>query len=312
LAREQGEAPLRQVQSIGLPGVEGRIDHMAIDLKGERLFVAALGNGSVEVIDLRSGKQTRSVHGFNEPQGVAFVPRPAALFVSNGGDGTCDVLDGRTLQRARTLHLGADADNVRYDATTHRIYVGYGEGAIGVFDSATGDSLGVVPLPGHPESFQLEASGSRIFVNVPDAGEVTVIDRTKGTVVAHWKIEGIADNFPMELDEAGHRLFVGCRRPAAVLILDDRSGRRLHTVPIEGDSDDLFYDAAGRQLFASCGSGFIQVLKEGPPGRFAVAKVPTADGARTSLYVPALHCLYVAVPHRGPQRAEIRVFEVAR
>jgi DNA-binding beta-propeller fold protein YncE len=285
---------------------------MAADPQGQRLFAAALGNGSIEVIDLRSAKRVRSLRGFRGAQGLGLVPRPGRLFVANGGDGTCDVLDGTTFKRMRTLRFSGDADNVRYDETARRIYVGYGSGALAVLDARTGDKLGDIKLPAHPESFQLETAGPRIFVNVPDAGEVAVIDRAEGSGLVSWKIEGFADIYPMALDEAGRRLFVGCRHPAAVVIFDDQSGRRLATVPIDGDSDDLFYDAVTRQLFASCGSGFIDVLGSAETGRFArIARIATAPGARTALFVPTLRRLYVAVPHRGSQRAEIRVFEVA-
>jgi DNA-binding beta-propeller fold protein YncE len=235
------------------------------------------------------------------------------LFVSNGRDGTCDVLDGTTYQRMGTPRFSGDADNIRYDAAAQRIYVGYGEGALATVDARTGETRGDIKLSGHPESFQLETAGPRMFVNVPDAGEVAIIDRARGRVTGSWNIEGFTANYPMELDEVGHRLFVGCRHPAAVLIFDDRSGRRLAVVPIDEDSDDLFYDKTTKQLFASCGSGFIDVLGVGKSGRFTrIAKVATAPGARTALFVPTLRRLYLAVPHRGSQRAEIRVFEVAR
>jgi len=308
----QGNQPLRLIQSIPLTGVDGRLDHMAVDLAGQRLFVAALGNGSVEVIDLRAGKRVRSLGGFREPQGVEFVPSLARLVVARG-DGTCEILDGTTLRRVRSLRLSSDADNVRYDGPTQRIYVGYGEGALAVLDALTGDRLNDIPLRAHPESFQLQTAGPRIFINVPDVGEVAIIDRIKGSEVGDWKIDGFTANYPMTLDELGHRLFVGCRHPAAVLVFDDRSGRRLAAVPIDGDSDDLFYDAATKQLFASCGSGFIDVLGVGKPGQFTrTAKIATAPGARTALFVPTVRRLYLAVPHRGSQRAELRVFEVAR
>lgn len=305
-----GNQPLRLIQSISLTGVEGRIDHMAVDLAGQRLFVAALGNGSVEVIALRSGKRVRSLGGFREPQGVEFVPSLERLVVASG-DGTCAILHGTTLRRVRSLRLSSDADNVRYDGPTRRIYVGYGEGGLAVLDALSGDLLGDIPLRAHPESFQLQTAGPRVFVNIPDAGEVAIIDRIKGSEIGCWKIDGFTANYPMALDELGHRLFVGCRHPATVLIFDDRSGRRLAAVPIDGDSDDLFYDAATGRLFASCGSGFIEVLELGKSGQFTrTAKIPTAVGARTALFLPTLRRLYLAVPHRGSQRAEIRVFEV--
>lgn len=306
----KGHQPLRLVQSFPLTGVEGRIDHMAVDLVGQRLFVAALGNGSIEIIDLRSGKRVRSLGDFREPQGVEYVPSPARLVVA-GGDGSCEILDGTTFRRIRSLRFSSDADNVRYDGRTRRIYVGYGEGALAALDALTGDRLGDIPLRAHPESFQLQSAGPRIFVNVPDVGEVAVLDRIKGSEVGGWKIDGFMANYPMALDEPGHRLFVGCRHPAAVLIFDDRSGRRLAAVPIDGDSDDLFYDEATGRLLASCGAGFIEVLEMGKSGQFTrTSKIPTAPGARTALFVPTLRRLYLGVPHRGSQWAEIRVFEV--
>ncbi len=301
---------LRFVQKIALDGVEGRIDHMAVDPQARRLFVAALGNGTVEVVDLHSAERVESLRGFHEPQGVGFVAKPPRLFVTNGGDGTCVMLDGASLERLRTLRLSGDADNVRCDPRAGRVYVGYGAGALRVLDAATGDSLADIMLSAHPESFQLETSGSRLFANVPDADEVAIIDRAKGRVIGKWKIEGLTANYPMALDEEGHRLFVGCRRPAAVVIFDLRSGRRASTIPIDGDVDDLFYEETTRQLFASCGTGFIDVLGQASSGKFAnVARVPTAPGARTALYVPSLRRLYLGVPHRGRQMAEIRVFE---
>ena len=309
----QGNQPLRLIQRSPLAGVEGRIDHMAADPEGQRLFVAGLGNGSVEVIDLPSAKRVRSLGGFREPQGIGFIPSPASLFVTNGENGACAILDGTTYDTLRTLRFSGDADNVRYDAVRRRVYVGYGEGGLAIVDARTGESLGDIKLSGHPESFQLEAAGPRIFVNLPDASEVAVIDRAKGGVIGSWKTDGFTANYTMELDEVGHRLFIGCRHPAAVLIFDDRSGRRLSSVPIDEDNDDLFYDLTTRQLFASCGSGFIDVLRLGTSGQFTrVARIPTAPGARTALYVPKLRRLYLAVPHRGSQRAEIRVYEVTR
>ncbi|HLQ66922.1 MAG TPA: hypothetical protein VK123_06805 [Candidatus Limnocylindrales bacterium] len=304
-------APLRQVQTIALDGVEGRIDHMAIDAPNRRLFVAALGNGTVEVLDLRSGRRIQSMRGFHEPQGLGFVASPPRLFVSNGGGGTCDVFDGATLAHLRTLQLPDDADNIRCDTAARRVYVGCGEGALRALDATTGDSLGSILLPGHPESFQLERAGPRVFVNVPDASQVVIVDRVKGRVIGRIAIRGFSANFPMALDEDAHRLFVGCRRPSAVLVFDDRSERRLSTVPIDGDADDLFYDGATRQLFASCGAGFIDVLGMRRGRLTMAAKIATAPGARTALYVPALRRLYLAVPRRGGQRPEIRVFDAA-
>ena len=306
-------SPLRLVQTIALPGVEGRIDHMASDPVTQRLFVVALGNNTLEVVDLRSGRRVRSLPGFSEPQGVGFVPSPPRLFVANGGDGSVAVLEADSFRVLRRIRLGDDADNVRVDEAARRVYVGFGSGALGVLDAVDGDGLGRVELPAHPESFQLEEGGRRVFVNVPQSGEVTVVDRTRGQVVGHWDLAGAHANFPLAVDPARRRLFVGCRNPAAVLVLSAETGRRLAKVPIDGDADDLFFDGRTRRLYASCGAGFIDILKvpdAGPPE--TLARVPTAAGARTSLFDAARERLYLAVPHRGTQEAEIRIFEVAR
>ncbi len=304
---------LRQVTTIPMPGVEGRIDHMALDDSGQRLFVVALGNNTVEVLDLRAGRRTRSLTGFREPQGVGWVAAPPRLFVANGDGGSCTMLDGRTLEALRTIPLGGDADNVRVDATAHRVCVGFGGGALATLDAATGDVLGRVELPAHPEAFDWAPGGSRIFVNVPESDEVTVVDRSRGIAVEHWKLHDAHANFPLAIDAAGGRLFLGCRQPAAVVVLEMASRKAIASVPIDGDADDLFYDAMSRRLLASCGAGWIDVLDVPVGGAPRLrARVPTASGARTSLFDPASRRLFVAVPHRGEQAAEVRVYEIAR
>jgi DNA-binding beta-propeller fold protein YncE len=284
-----------------------------LDASGQRLFVVALGNNSVEVLDLRTGQRVRSLTGFTEPQGVGFVPSPPRLFVSNGGDGSVWVLDASSFRVLRKLRLSDDADNIRVDASARRVYVGFGSGALGVLDAATGDSLARVELPAHPEAFQLETGGSRVFVNVPESGEVSVVDRRSGEVADHWSLGDAHANFPMALDPAGRRLFIGCRRPAVVLIIDAASGKRLAEVPIDGDTDDLFFDARTRRLYASCGAGFIDIVAVPDSGAtWSLGRIPTAVGARTSLFDEAHGRLYLAVPHRGAQAAGVRTFEVAR
>jgi len=215
----QAAEPLRQVQTIPLPGVEGRIDHMSVDVQTQRLFVAALGNNTLEVLDLRAGKLLTSIIGLREPQGVFFVARENKLFVANGDDGTCRIFDGSSFKLLQTAHFQSDADNVRYDAAPNQIYVGYGEGALGVLDAATSKKLADIALRAHPESFRLEESGPRIFVNLPNANHtIAVVDRSKRSVVATWQREAQA-NFPMALDEADHRLLVVTRRPPLLVVL---------------------------------------------------------------------------------------------
>ena len=310
-SREKG--PLRLVQTISMPAVQGRIDHMSVDIKGERTFVAALGNNSVEVLHMRTGQKIGSIQGLNEPQGVIYVSESKKIFVASGGDGTCKMFDGDTLGLITSIHLSGDADNVRYDPSSKQLFVGYGDGAIAAVDATDGKRLGDIPLEGHPESFQLEKSGPRIFANVPKAGHVAVIDRSKRTVVAKWPLQGARANFPMALDEAHHRLFVGCRQPATVVVLDTTSGQAVIKLTIARDTDDLFYDEVHKRIYVSCGEGYINVFDQLDPDHYpAVAKIATATGARTSLFAPTLDRLYLAVPRRGNQPAQIQVYAVQK
>jgi DNA-binding beta-propeller fold protein YncE len=305
------QAPFRLERTIALPGVEGRFDHFAVDLAGKRLFVAALGNNTLEVLDIAAGKLVRSVPGMHEPQGVAFVPDAGKIYVANGQDGKLHALDAATLKPAGEVEFGDDADNVRYDAARNQIWVGYGDGAVGAMDVAGMKRAGDIRVDAHPESFQLEKGGTRIFVNVPNAGEIEVLDRAKKTVVAKWPVKAAAANFPMALDEAGGRLFTGCRKPAKVLVLDMGSGKMVAQFPCPGDTDDLFFDGAHKRLYVAGGEGFVEAFEQKSPDEYrSLGRVATAPGARTAFYIPELSLLFVAAPHRGAQGAKIRAYRL--
>lgn len=305
-----GQAPLTLVGSIDLSGVEGRIDHLAVDVAEQRLYVAALGNNSVEVLDLKSSRRLKSLPGFREPQGIAIVPEARLVAVANGQGEGVQFLDGRDYHATQAVKLGEDSDNVRYDSVTKRLFVGFGGGALAAVSPSEARVLGEAKLAGHPESFQLERSGSRAFVNVPDANQIAVVDRAAMTVIAAWPVIAAKANFPMALDEANHRVFVGCRRPAKVLVFDTTTGKESGSFDIVGDTDDLFYDATRKRVYVSGGEGFIDVFQQDEAGGFSrSAHMATAAGARTSLFVPELGRMYLAVPRRGNQRAEIRIYE---
>jgi DNA-binding beta-propeller fold protein YncE len=303
---------LTQVQTIPLDGVEGRIDHFGLDAMGKRLFVSALGNDTIEVVDLTSGKVTRHIRKLRAPQGIGFAPESNKLAVANDQDGSCRLYDGKSLQQTATVELKDDADNVRYDKSSRRFWVGYGDGGLAAIDPDSGTQVADVKLDAHPESFQLETNGKRIFVNLPNAGYVAVVDRETGTVIEKIPLKEASANFPMALDEADHRLFIGCRSPAKLLVLDTGTGKTVATADIVGDTDDLFYDAANRRIYVSGGEGRVTVISQTTADTYNVdGQVTTAPGARTSLFVPESKKLYVAVPHRGEQKAELLVFTVA-
>ena len=297
------------VTTIALPRVEGRIDHMADDVAGQRLFMSALGNNTVEVLDLKTGKPIQSLSGFSEPQGIVYVPEFDRLFVANGADGTCRILDGHSFKTIQSLDLGDDADNVRYDEAAKKVYVGYGSGALAVIDAKTGAKVADIPLAGHPESFRMETNSPTLYVNVPDARQIAVVDRIKGTVTTTWPLEEVRGNFPMFLDEANQRLFIGCRNPARLLVYDF-AGHIKADVSLSRDTDDLFYDARNKLIYVSCGAGSIEVVRQIDADNYrGLDSVLTRSGARTSLFIPELNLFCVAAPQRGNQEAEILVYK---
>ena len=281
-------------RTIPLGEVRGRIDHMAVDLDRHRLFVAELGNGSLGVVDLEKGEVAKRIGGLKEPQGVAYVPGADLVYVASGGDGTLRRYAGADLGPAGVAKLGDDADNVRLDPRGGRVVVGYGDGALALVDATSGEKTGEIALPGHPESFRLEAGGPRAFVNVPTARQVVVVDRDAGRQVAAWKLDG-RENFPMALDEAGGRVLVVDRHPAELLVFDTASGEVVARLPTCGDADDVFWDAKRKRAYVSCGEGLVDVVERRGDAYQELARVPTAPGARTSLFVPELDRLYVAV-----------------
>jgi DNA-binding beta-propeller fold protein YncE len=292
------------------PAVKGRIDHFSVDIANRRLFMAALGNNTVETFDLAANRHERSVPGFGEPQGVLYVASARRLFVANGSADRVDLLHGESLARLGHVDGLADADNLRYDAAADRVIAGYGRGALRILDAHSANVAGDIMLSGHPESFQLEQHGARIFVNVPDAGHVAVIDRLKGKVVAIWPMQGAKANFPMALDEDGKRLFVGARVPAVVIVYDTNSGKIVATLPIGHDTDDLFFDRLHKRLYVICGEGRIDAFRQETVDKYASeGAVKTAPRARTGLFVPEMGRLYVAAPAQNGAEARVFVYK---
>jgi DNA-binding beta-propeller fold protein YncE len=306
LAQERPSFHLER--EIALPGVEGRIDHMSADVAGHRVFVAALGNGTVEVVDLAQGQRTAQIKGLKDPQGVVYVPSNGAVYVASGGDGTVKSFDSHTLQPLHTASLGADADNLRYDAGRGQLLAGYGSGAIAVLglDLAR---LGNFELPAHPESFQLSADGSRIFVNLPDSRSVAAIDLATKSVNPTWAHPSASANFPMAVDGRIQRLFIPCRQPSRLLVVNSETGGITSWAPSVKDADDVFVDEARRFVYVIGGDGYIDVVfVRAADALVSRAHVPTGPGARTGLYVPEWNQLLVAAPSHDGKEARILVF----
>jgi YVTN family beta-propeller protein len=308
----QAVQPLRLEKSIEMPDVQGRIDHLSIDIKGQRLFVSALGNNTVEVIDVKSGKRVKTISQLKEPQGVLYVAEPDRIYVANGDDGSVRMFDGSSYAPLKRLDYGDDADNLRYDVGRKRVYIGYGSGALGEIDSE-GNKITDIKLDAHPESFQLEKDSSRIYVNLPKSRKVAVIDREKHAIVATWKTDMAFANYPMALDESDHRLFVVTRMPARLLVFDTNTGSIIQKLPAVGDCDDVFYDKGRKRIYASEGDGAISVFEQKDADHYTeLARTNTVKGARTSYFSPDLDRFFLAVRRQGTQPAATEVFVPAQ
>ena len=301
-------APLVLEAKIPLGQVSGRIDHLGVDLKRQRLFVAELGNNSLGVVDLSAGKVLRMISGMSEPQGVAYVPFADSVFVANAGDGSVHVLRGDDLAPIGRIELGEDADNVRVDTQRNRVLVGYGKGALAVIDPATRTKVADIRLKGHPESFQIDETGTEVFVNVPDARDIEVADLASDTNRS-LPTRGAGSNFPMAIDGAAHRVLVGFRSPPTLMALSSQDGQVVTKTETCGDADDVFVDPKRHRVYVSCGEGAIDVLELREAEYRRLARVPTVSGARTSLFVPELDRLFVAVRARSGELAAIWVFQ---
>ena len=311
-ASSQDSSSLRLKSVIPLPNVNGRIDHMDFDPQTGRLFVAALGNSTVEVVNLGGSEAPRTLKGFSGPQGILFLKGSNQVYVDNGGDGTCVVLDGASLARVSTLPGLDDADNIRYALTDGLVFAGYGNGGIAGIDPGKAEIRVRFSLPSHPESFQVDSREARIYVNLPGDRKIAVIDLARNQVTANWPLKSAGSNFPMALDEAHHRLFVGCRTPARLLVLDASSGGEVSSIPIGKDVDDVFYDPDRARVYASCGEGIVDVIVQQDPNTYRkIPGIATRKGARTSLFIPGSDLLILAVPREGDASAEIRIYTVS-
>ena len=314
----QDKLPLKLIQKIPMPNVKGRLDHFGLDLAGNRLFVAALGDdqNTVEVIDLKSGKWISSIPGQSKPQGLFYSPDFKKLFVANGTDGTCKIFAGDTFKLIESLPIGTDADHVGYDPATKYLYVGFGDaksGGLAIIDTHDNKHIGDIKTDARPGGIKIEKKNSQTFVTLTGATHLGVVDLKKREQVAAWQT-GVAGNVALALDEGHHRLFDGVREPATLIILDTESGKEISRLEGVAGIDDLWHDSAHSRVYASGGRGFdvgyVYTYQQKDADHYElIAKVPTAPGAGTSFWLPELNRFYVAAPANGKEEAAILIFE---
>jgi YVTN family beta-propeller protein len=293
---------------IPLGNVRGRIDHMAIDLARQHLFVAELENNSIGIVDLTNRKVLRTITGLKEPQGVAFVPATGTLYVANASDGSLRMFRGSEYAAMGQIDLGDDADNIRVDNAANQLVIGYGSGGLAVIDTATSKKLTDIPLGGHPEGFQFDPGSNQIFVNLPKARAIAVVDRQSGKQTASWPMRIGTGNFPMALNQDAGHVLAAFRTPAKLGVFSMKDGALIASPDICGDADDVFVDAKRHRVYVSCGQGFLDVLDSQEGAYKRIARITTVQGARTSLFVPELDRLLLAVRAASGEPAAIWIF----
>jgi len=304
-----------------VPGVERKWDHFAADIPSNRLFVSSEEEPVIEIFDLRTGKHLQTLTDFKETHNVLPIPALKKLLVVDGGASEIKVLDYISYKVTGRIALTIDADPIVYDTDKKLLYVVNGGRAaktpyclISVVDVVREKKLADLTLDTNRlESMALDKSGHRLFVNMTGANEIGVIDRGKRALVQKWPLSDSKENVPMQYDEINHRLFVVTRKPSTFIVLNTDTGKVVATLNVPDFVDDLAFDSNLHRLYAIAGGGegAVSVIAQRDPDVYEViATVPTKPGAKTGTFVPELNRLYVGVPTREKQEAQILILEL--
>lgn len=322
-ARCQTTPPMKLIETIPLPNVEGYFDHMAVDLKGQRLFLPGEHQRTVEVIDLREGKVMHTITGFGgDPRKTIYLPETNEIWVDDG-DSTVKAFSGDTYELVRNIPLSGHnldkdsrkvPDNGVYEQTTHLFYLGDRadstpnagpKGSIEIVDVKNGSLVASIDVDGkNPAGLVLDPSSSKLYVVMGDTNQVIVIDREKHSVIATWPITGGPEPHAVALDAVNRRLFIGSRvkrghlyRPGKLVVMDADSGRVIDAIDTEGGVDEIEWEPKSKRIYYTGTTGFIDVFKQTNADHYEhLGKVATGAIAKTSLLVPELSRFYSAVP----------------
>jgi DNA-binding beta-propeller fold protein YncE len=311
--------PFTLSRTIQLSNVVGKFDHLAIDIAGNRLFLAATGNHSVEVIDLKTDKVQQSITGLGKPHGLVWVAATESLYVADGAFAELRVYKGAPLALAGTIKLSDDADDMVYDEAHHLLYVGHGgsdaanPAKVAIVDTRRFRLISNLSVASHPEALEIDPASKRVFENIAESNEVAVIDTVSNAITKHWKLTKAADNVPLAFDSTHQLLYLACRKPGTVIALDAVTGKEIASQPTAAGADDLFYDPKLQRIYVISGAGEVDTYQfKAGKTLLALPVLHTAVGAKTALFVPAQNLLYVGVPGVGEQPAEIRVYATVR
>jgi DNA-binding beta-propeller fold protein YncE len=316
----QNAAPLLLKGSVDLPGYTGDFDHFAVDQSRGRLLLAAEDHGTVEVFDLNSGKHLQTITGFESPHSILIRPGAATILVTDSGKGMSKLLDASTYEVKGVVTLVPGADSIGYDPKENVVYIVTGgkdvdmtTSEIAAVDPDTGKKLRAVTFEdNHVEAMALEPNGNRLFINLTQTNKLAVIDRSTMKVIALWPVPAAEQNAMVAMDEPHHRLFVGCRKPGMVVVMNSDTGAVTNSVNSPLRSDQILFDQAANRLYSPGGEGNIGVYDTSDPDHLkTVAMVPSAPGAKTGILVPELKHLILAVsPGDTKAMAKVLTFEV--
>lgn len=317
---QEAEA-LRLVKRVSVPGVQRKWDHFGVDLPGNRLFASSEEEPAIEVFDLQSGKHLRTLTGFKETHNALPLPELKKIFVVDGGASEIQVLDYTSYKVTGHIPLTIDADPIAYDPATKLLYVVNGGRAaktpyclISIVDVTAEKKVADLKLETNRlESMALEKSGNRLFVNMTGTNEIGVVDRDKRALTQTWPVTAAKENVPMQYDEKNHRLFVVTRKPSKLIVINTDTGKEVTSVSVPDFVDDLAFDPGLHRLYAIAGGGggAVSVIGQRNADTYEViANVPTKPGAKTGRLVPELHRLFVGVPTKEKQEAQILIFEL--
>jgi DNA-binding beta-propeller fold protein YncE len=306
----QEKPPLKLIETTPLPGFSGDFDHLAADLKGNRLFLAAEDHKTVEVFDLKSGKSIHSITDFGQPHAILYLPDSNNLIVTDGDDfGRVALVSGENYQIKDTIKLPEGVDGAVFNPVTKYYYVESGgktEHQLNIIDTKNFKHVGDITLPGnHSEAMAIDRVGKKMYVNLTAVSALGVVDLQSGKLTAQWPIaDGKVQN-SIALDEPNHRLFIATRMPPKFLVLDTESGKIVASLPCAPINDDMWFDVARKRIYVT-GSDTTSVIAQRDADHYEqIAEVPTGFRAKTSLYIPSLSRLYVAVSGKGKPDAKL-------
>lgn len=299
LPKKHGPEVLKELKDVTVPNIEGSVQHMAADVKGNRIFLAATGNNTIEIFDSQTLEHLNTITGLSQPQDLVFLPESQQLLVSNAADGTLRRYDTKTFKLIDSKSMGGDANRIHITPNGKYVICGWGVGGLAVVDTQSGKRADI-QLKSHPEAFQIDAGGNRMFVNLPGVGEVAVVDRRSQTVTESWSIRQ-HENAAMALDEKNRRLFVVCRKPSKLLVLNIDDGAIVTSISTVADADDVFYDQQRKRIYVVGGEGQIAVYRQtGPDEYVTLSRTDTVEEARNGLFVPEWNRIFVVARNRPP------------